>query len=113
MFRWKAVDPNEDESINEGIRSLDLLCFSSQYYFVLSLATIGIGLLIMSLEALIRQTDRITSGSPYNPFQDKMLPFVIVIMFALCKVTNSSVSIIDLLIVFNAVATLAEYIPWS
>ncbi|EKX41902.1 hypothetical protein GUITHDRAFT_141646 [Guillardia theta CCMP2712] len=61
MFRWKA------------------------YYFVLSLATIGIGLLIMSLEALIRQTDRITSASPYNPFQDKMLPFVIVIMFALCK----------------------------
>ena len=85
QFRWKSNDPNEDESISEGIRSLDLLCFSSQYYFIVSVATMGLGLVVMSIECLLRQQDRVKSKPPYNPFADKMLPFVIALTFAFMK----------------------------
>ena len=88
QFRWKSADPNEDESINEGLRSLDLLCFSSQYYFIMCTATAGIGLTTMSIEALLRQQDRVKSMPPYNPFEDKMLPFVIALTFAFMKVST-------------------------
>lgn len=88
QFRWKASDPNEDESINEGIRSLDLLCFSSQYYFIMSVATTGLGLTVMAIECLLRQQDRIKTVKPYNPFADKMLPFVIAMTFAFMKLIH-------------------------
>ena len=88
QFRWKAADPNEDESINEGLRSLDLLCFSSQYYFIMCVATTGLGLTTMAIEGLLRQQDHVKTKPPYNPFEDKMLPFVIALTFAFMKVSK-------------------------
>jgi len=88
QFRWKACDPNEDESIGEGIRSLDLMCFSSQYYFILSISPIAPGFLVMAIQTLLRQQDSIKSAKPYNPFSDKMLPFIAVLCFALCKLIH-------------------------
>ena len=89
QFRWKMVDPNEDESISEGIRSLDILCFSSQYYFIVSVMVLGQGITLMSIETLLRQQDRVKTKPPYNPFADKMLPFIIAIMFAFMKVRTT------------------------
>lgn len=87
QFRWKAIDPHEDESIGEGIRSLDLMCFSSQYYFIISFASVGTGLMVMAMQTLLRQADQAKNAGVYNPFADKMLPFIIALMFALCKVS--------------------------
>ena len=88
QFRWKARDPNEDESIGEGIRSLDLMCFSSQYYFILAISPVAPGYIIMSIQTLLRQQDRIKNAKPYNPFSDKMMPFIVVLCFAVCKLIH-------------------------
>ena len=88
QFRWKAADPHEDESIQEGLRSLDLMCFSSQYYFVLSFSSVALFILTISAQTLLRQQDRHKGSEPYNPFGDKMLPFVVIIVFMFCKLIH-------------------------
>eukprot|EP00961_Rhodomonas_salina_P273392 3694231-Rhodomonas_salina.1 len=88
QFRWKGADPNEDESIGEGIRSLDLMCFSSQYYFVLSFSSVALFILTISVQTLLRQPDRAKGTDVYNPFGDKMLPFIVIIVFIFCKIIH-------------------------
>ena len=39
--RWMMDSKVLDESIAESMQTLDLMCFSSQYYFVISLYTVG------------------------------------------------------------------------
>ncbi len=87
LFRWKASDPHDDETLKASLRLTDLLCFSSQYYFILSFSACGAMFLILALQILLRQTDNVKDYNPYNPFGDKMLPFVILIVFAFCKVS--------------------------
>jgi hypothetical protein len=88
--RWKASDPHEDETLTASLRLTDLLCFSSQYYFILSFSAFGAMLLLFALQILLRQTDYVKDYNPYNPFGDKMLPFIILIVFAFCKVIQKN-----------------------
>uniref|UniRef100_A0A7S0QR61 Tyrosine-protein kinase ephrin type A/B receptor-like domain-containing protein n=1 Tax=Cryptomonas curvata TaxID=233186 RepID=A0A7S0QR61_9CRYP len=88
QFRWKASDPHEDETLKASLRLTDLLCFSSQYYFILAFSACGAMFLILALQILLRQTDNVKDYNPYNPFGDKMLPFVILIVFAFCKLLH-------------------------
>ena len=51
-------------------------------------ATTGLGLTTMAIEGLLRQQDHVKTKPPYNPFEDKMLPFVIALTFAFMKVSK-------------------------
>jgi len=67
--RWKGQEPLEDQSIEHEMRSIDLLCFSSQYYFLTSYFTTGLVMIIFGMQILLRKE--------YNIFSDKMTPFVV------------------------------------
>ena len=56
-----------DRSVQHSFRSLDALCFSSQYYFIISLTTWGIIFLYLGFTSIMR--------SYYNPFADPTLIF--------------------------------------
>jgi hypothetical protein len=36
--RWKGLEKVYDESIDYSLRTVDQMCFSSQFYFILGLA---------------------------------------------------------------------------
>ena len=54
-----------DRSILNSWRSLDNMCFSSQFYFVVTLTTWGIVLLCLGTTAMIK--------NDYNPFADPVM----------------------------------------
>ena len=62
--RWRGLEREEDESLCEHLRMIDLMCFSSQYYFVISVGAYGCLLLMFGIELLARNY--------HNPFSDKM-----------------------------------------
>ena len=62
--RWRGLDREEDLSLCDHLRQIDLMCFSSQYFFVNSIGAYGILMLIFGLEILARNY--------HNPFGDKM-----------------------------------------
>lgn len=41
-LRWKGLEDNLDECIDESLRSMDQMCFSSQFYMMLTLHVNGI-----------------------------------------------------------------------
>lgn len=56
-----------DKSINHLFRSVDGLCFGSQYYYTVSLTSWGILLLYLGFTTMIRAS--------YNPFADPTLMY--------------------------------------
>lgn len=63
-YRWALRNNIADESIPEGFQKLDLLCFSSQFYFLLCFAGFGIFLYIFGISTVVRYG--------YNPLSDMM-----------------------------------------
>lgn len=51
--RWKGMEDSMDDSIDENLRTMDQLCFSSQFYFVVTLLYWGIILLVFGIQACI------------------------------------------------------------
>ena len=37
--RWKGLEDSLDECIDESVRTLDQMCFSSQYYMMMTVLT--------------------------------------------------------------------------
>merc|ERR1712000_652401 len=73
--RWKGMEDNLDESIEESMRSLDQMCFSSQYYMMMTIHVNGILYFVLSMEMMIR--------NEYNMFGDPgMLVIAIVVMIS-------------------------------
>ena len=71
-----------DRSIIHSWRSIDNFCFSSQYYFVISLSTWGIIYLYLGMTTMIRNS--------YNPFADPMLLlYVLMVMGCLIPIRHS------------------------
>lgn len=72
--RWKGMELHVDECIEEGMRSLDQMCFSSQFYMMCTFHVTAIMTLVISIEIMIRYT--------YNMFGDPamlaLVPFVLV-----------------------------------
>jgi hypothetical protein len=62
--RWRSFDRVEDVSLGEKLRSLDVLCFSSQYYFIISVGSFGNVLMLLAIGVLVRIM--------HNPFGDKL-----------------------------------------
>merc|ERR1712054_414489 len=53
--RWKGLEDSLDECIEEGMRTLDQMCFSSQYYLMISIHITGILLVTFGTEMMLRQ----------------------------------------------------------
>ncbi|KDO22134.1 hypothetical protein SPRG_10952 [Saprolegnia parasitica CBS 223.65] len=60
--RWKGLEHNLDECIEEGLRHLDQMCFSSQYHFMCGVQTLAILALVVAIEIMVR--------NKYNMFAD-------------------------------------------
>ena len=74
-YRWMLRNPNYDESLSESLHSADLLCFSSQFYFILAILGLGLTVIILGIEGILRTT--------YNPLGD---PCFLVIFILTCGV---------------------------
>merc|ERR1711988_1339827 len=71
--RWMMRNIVIDESISEGYQTVDLLCFSSQYYFLMALLSYGILQITLAITAILRLE--------YVPFADPVIPLMFVIVF--------------------------------
>jgi hypothetical protein len=78
LCRWRMYDACNDQSIEPGVQNLDVFGFSSQYYFIVSLSGLGIFLVDLGIQGMIR--------NKYNPFGDQgaiiMLLYSLLICFA-------------------------------
>ena len=73
QVRW-LTQASLDKSIIHSFRSLDALCFSSQFYFITSLSTWGIIFLYFGVTSMIRNA--------YNPFADPtLIVWILMIVF--------------------------------
>jgi len=74
--RWVLNSQAFDESISESMQSIDLLSFSSQYYFILSLYAMGMLNCIFAVTIFLRVD--------YNLFGDPVMPIIMLTSLALC-----------------------------
>ena len=61
--RWKGMEDSLDECISEELRRVDQMCFSSQYYMMVTMSFNGIVLILFAITTWYAQP-------PYNPFSD-------------------------------------------
>ena len=69
--RWMMNSKVLDESIAESLQTLDLMCFSEQYYFLVALISFGMLLVTMGVTTFI--------NTNYNFFGDPVMPVIVVI----------------------------------
>jgi len=72
-YRWALRNPVVDESINENNHAIDLLCFSSQFYFIVSFFTMAQVNIVFGVTIFMRQQ--------YNPMGDPAGPLILALMF--------------------------------
>jgi len=58
--RWKGMENSLDECIDEGLRTIDQMCFSSQYFLMLTTVSNGIIYVVLAFECWLRVN--------YSPF---------------------------------------------
>jgi len=78
--RWKGMEAALDECIEEGARTLDQMCFSSQFYFMIFMHSQGLYFFIMG--------QVIISNTAYNMFTDPALPVLIPLLLLSFYVTQ-------------------------
>lgn len=71
-------DSVPDESITPRNQSIDKLCFSEQYYFIVSLCTLSMMYQMLGLSIFLH--------TGYSPMSDPLAPIVLSIAFVFCKV---------------------------
>ena len=75
--RWCLI-AQVDESISWPLQSIDVLCFSSQYYFILTILTLGFGTNIFGVTICLRRQ--------YSFLGDPVFPFIVAIVIMSCEV---------------------------
>uniref|UniRef100_A0A7S3LXC5 Uncharacterized protein n=1 Tax=Palpitomonas bilix TaxID=652834 RepID=A0A7S3LXC5_9EUKA len=84
--RWKILETHENESIEHNLRSLDKLCFSSQFYFMINLLASGIICLYFSIQMMIRQNYSMFSDQFAVPLLFVVIGFCMLMHFVLMKI---------------------------
>lgn len=86
--RWKGMEGSLDECIDEEMRTLDQMCFSSQYYLMLTVAVSGIFMFMLAVEIQLRWQ--------YNLFQDPATAIIVLYSLVCCAlVAYVSVKLAD------------------
>merc|ERR1711871_1611368 len=75
--RWMLRNAILDESISESMQTTDMLCFSSQFYFIITLFCFGLCIGVMGVTILVRKG--------FNPFGDYATPLLWMIVFVIGK----------------------------
>ena len=78
--RWKGLERSYDESIDYSLRSVDQMCFSSQFYFILAIGGSGSFLFTLSISMMLR--------AKYNMFEDILFGLMVAVVLALCVVAK-------------------------
>ena len=68
--RWKGFEDSLDECIEEGMRTLDQMCFSSQYYVMITLHSTAMLLFLCGIEGFLRSGE---GNTYYNVWGDTMV----------------------------------------
>ena len=76
MEAWDTLD----ESIAEPLQTIDMMCFSSQFYFMTAIHGSGMLICMFGITMILR--------TRANPFGDSMLPVIIVCMWGFCTILN-------------------------
>lgn len=73
--RWILRNQIIDESLSPEFQCLDLMCFSSQFYYLMGMCSFGMMQTVMGIQTILRQD--------YNPFTDPafLLLFIVVFFF--------------------------------
>merc|ERR1712072_372755 len=71
--RWKGLEDSLDECIDESVRTLDQMCFSSQYYMMMTVQVNGIMMFIFGMQMMVQ--------AQYNVFGDQMMPFIYMMLW--------------------------------
>jgi hypothetical protein len=79
--RWKGFEDSLDECIEEGMRTLDQMCFSSQFFLMSSMHTTGIMYIIIAVEMMLRQNHNLFG----DPASLLIFPYVIAISYVSLK----------------------------
>lgn len=72
--RWKGMEPNLDECIAENLRTLDQMCFSSQFFMMCTIHITGVVFFSLALEIMAR--------AGYNMFGDPAMPLLFAFVMA-------------------------------
>ena len=80
--RWKSNETQVNVFIEENMRSLDKMCFSSQYFFVVTIYLSGMIQLILGIQILI------FNNTGYNMFADFGTIPLVMFMVAVCIVVH-------------------------
>jgi hypothetical protein len=78
--RWKGMERHLDECIEEVHRTLDQMCFSSQYYFIVYTHMQGMFFFMMAVVMIC--------NANYNAFGDPALPILLPLVGLLCYVAQ-------------------------
>lgn len=76
--RWILQSTLPDESITPRMQTMDLMCFSDQYYFLLSLFSLAMMSNIFAITIFLR--------ARYNILGDPIAPLIMVVIFGACEV---------------------------
>eukprot|EP00928_Gymnodinium_smaydae_P024083 TRINITY_DN1960_c1_g5_i2.p1 TRINITY_DN1960_c1_g5~~TRINITY_DN1960_c1_g5_i2.p1 ORF type:complete len:6923 (-),score=840.57 TRINITY_DN1960_c1_g5_i2:138-18908(-) len=80
---WKGKEYNYDESVSPHLRSLDQMCFSDQFYFMVVLNVLGILGWLFGLQVIFVHN--------WNIFDDPTTPVILIGALAVCKGTHMMV----------------------
>lgn len=74
--RWQLHHTKMDQNLHPTFQSLSLLCFSSQFYFLITVYSWGILLCVMSITIFLR--------ADYSPFGDSITLLIVPLMVGVC-----------------------------
>ena len=74
--KWKGFEDTLDECIDEGVRTLDHMCFSSQFYMMTTIHVNGIVYMVLGMQMMIRAN--------YNLFGDPAMPLILGLITISC-----------------------------
>ena len=100
LTRWLFDDPRFDMSISESVQSINHLCFSPQFYFIVSYYSWGIILMILAYTMLLRAV--------FNPFADPFFLFLIISQFLLNRILDWVVRFITFKLIWKPKSNVAD-----
>lgn len=100
--RWKGLEDSLDECIDESMRTLDQMCFSSQFYMMMTIQVNGIIYLVLGTEMMVR--------AKYNLFGDPAMP-VLAAFVILCSFVVKRLLLL-IALVFNVWRIRHENTAW-